>query len=262
MLLALCPLTLSARQEAVPALTAPVVDGARIIQDAKEQELSSYLHAVSEQTGVQVAVLTVPSLAGEDIESYSIRVAEHWQLGQRGKDNGVLLVVAVDDRSIRIETGYGLEGVLTDAKCGMIIRNRITPFFKAGDYTQGIVNGVLEITDIATGSAVIDTGLTAAESSDGYSMWTDIGSVIFCLFFVLFLLTTRSGVGPFGLYWLLSLLTGAAFRPRYPRGGMYWSHDDRHDRFGGLGGGSGFSGGSHFSGGGGHFGGGGASGRW
>ena len=246
----------------VPALTAPVVDTAHIMQDEKKQALNSYLSAVSEQTGVQIAVLTVPSLGGETIESYSMRVAESWKLGDAKKDSGALLVVAVQEHSLRIETGYGLEGLLTDAVCGMIIRNSIVPQFKAGNYTQGIVNGALKIAAVATEGAEITTVARPTEKADRYSAVTDIGAVVFCLLIVFMVLSSRSGLG---MLWWPSLFAGSPYRRRrtFWRGGMGGgdfyggSHFDSSHFGGGFGGGPG----SHFSGGGGHFGGGGASGK-
>ena len=156
---------------------------------------------------------------------------------------------------LRIEVGYGLEGVLTDTKCGLIIRNAITPQFKDGDYSQGIVNGVLQIVNVATDGAAIETELQMDDGETDTNP-ADILAVAWFIFIVLMMITTQSGVGPLGLYWWISLLTGSPFVRRYPRRSGSFT-------IGGFGGsfGGGSSGGG-FHGGGGSFGGGGASGRW
>lgn len=239
----------------IPVLTAPVMDTAGIVNAETEAALNQYLSAVSRQTGVQLAVLTIPSLDGESIEEYSMAVAEKWQLGQKKEDNGVLLTIAMEEHALRIEVGYGLEGVLTDTKCGLIIRNAITPQFKDGDYSQGIVNGVLQIVNVATDGAAIETELQMDDGETDTNP-ADILAVAWFIFIVLMMITTQSGVGPLGLYWWISLLTGSPFVRRYPRRSGSFT-------IGGFGGsfGGGSSGGG-FHGGGGSFGGGGASGRW
>ena len=246
----------------IPELTMPIMDTAHIVDDSTESELNTYLIAVSEQTGVQVAVFTVPSLDGESIEEFSMKTAEKWQLGQKKEDNGVLLTVALEEHALRIEVGYGLEGLLTDTKCGIIIRNAITPQFKNGDYTQGIVNGVMQIVNVATEGAQINTNLQQQDESD--TNIADIFAILWFLFIVLMMITTQAGVGPLGLYWWLSLLTGTPFVRRYPKtSGTVHSGSFTSSGFsGGSFHSSGFGGGHSFHGGGGGFGGGGASGKW
>jgi uncharacterized protein len=117
------------------------------------------LAAHEDSTSNQVAVLTVSSLGGEAIEDFSLRVAEAWGLGQAGTDNGVLLLVAVDDREMRIEVGYGLEDVLTDAAAGRIIRDDIAPQFRNGNYNAGVQMGVQRILGTIDGSYVPDETL-------------------------------------------------------------------------------------------------------
>lgn len=131
-----CAVLLSALS--VPSMNGPVNDKAGILRSSEETELAAFLNSVNNQTSVQIAVLTIPSLEGESLEDYSIRVVDSWKLGQKDTDNGVLLLVALEDRKIRIEVGYGLEGKLTDAKSGLIIRNIIAPSFQSGRYGQGI----------------------------------------------------------------------------------------------------------------------------
>ena len=153
---------------AVPALEGRVNDYAKLINSNTEAEITSYLESLDEQTGVQIVVLTVPSLEGEDLASYAIKVAEKWGIGHQGKDNGALLLVAYEERSLRIETGYGLEGSLTDAKCGLIIRNVIIPEFRNGDYSEGILKGVKNMGGIASGNVeLVNKSVLEEEDKDG-----------------------------------------------------------------------------------------------
>ena len=131
----------------VPALTGRVVDGAEVLSPWVEDALTARLAALEDSTTAQLVVLTVPSLGGEPIEPYANRVFRAWGLGQAEADNGVLLLVARDDRELRIEVGYGLEGVLTDAESSSIIRNVIVPRFRDGDYDAGVLNGVDAVLD-------------------------------------------------------------------------------------------------------------------
>ena len=129
----------------VPPLTGRIVDTAHLVTPDLAASLSQELAAHERRTGNQVAVLTLPSLQGEPLEEFSHRVATTWKLGQKGTDNGVLLLIAAQDRRIRIEVGYGLEGVLTDAVTSRIIRNEMVPRFRAGEYSQGIAAGLRAI---------------------------------------------------------------------------------------------------------------------
>lgn len=242
-----------------PEMAGPVNDLAGIMTAESRQSLAEYLSAVNSQTGVQVGVLTVPSLEGDSIEAFSMRTAEKWKLGQKGKDNGALLVVAARDRAVRIEVGYGLEAELTDMKCGLIIRSVIAPAFRGGDYSRGITDGVRNIVGIATGNAeIVSEKVRNPEPSPDKSgpATSAVFIVVFLIFLLLGLRRRRSGFGSF----IAGALLSEAFR-----GG---SRNDRwHDRSGGFGGGGfsgggGFGGGGGFSGGGGGFGGGGASGGW
>jgi uncharacterized protein len=126
----------------VPALSGRVNDSAHILSSGSVQVIEQALRTLEREESTQVAVLTIPSLKGENLEQYSLKVAETWKIGQQGTDNGALLLIAVNDRKIRIETGYGLEGSLTDLVAGRIIRERIVPAFRRGDYDQGVIDGV------------------------------------------------------------------------------------------------------------------------
>ena len=129
----------------VPRLTAPVVDQAQILQPSTRRALDRFLKKVKIQWGTQLAVLVVPSLKGEPIENFSMRVVDQWKLGSAEKDDGVLLVIAQKDRRLRIEVGQGLEGNLTDAYSRRVIDEVIAPYFKKGQFDQGVLAGVLQI---------------------------------------------------------------------------------------------------------------------
>jgi len=253
-----------------PAMNGPVNDLAGVLSAEEKASLTNYLTSTNDQTGVQVAVLTVKSLEGDSIENFSINVAKKWKLGQAGKDNGAILVVALDERALRIEVGYGLEGTLTDMQSGLIIRNVIVPFFKSGDYGKGITEGANKIVGIATGNETIQEEADTSGGVAGQSNTDVAGGIAGLVFFLIFMIVMliagrrrrgmngRSG-GLGGLFWgmfLGSLLSGSG------RGGS-GLNGRSGGGFGGFSGGSGFGGGGGFSGGGGGgFGGGGASGGW
>jgi len=135
------PLAVQAQRAEVPYLTGRVVDNAEIMKADTRRRLTELLQAHERKTTNQVAVLTVPTIHGESVEDYAVRVFEQWKLGHKGKDNGVLVVVVPQDRRMRIEVGYGLEGTLTDAAAGRIIRDVMTPRFRQRDYDGGIFQG-------------------------------------------------------------------------------------------------------------------------
>jgi len=128
--------------QSVPFLSGRVNDYAGILSAETRSALESRLRLHEDSTSNQVAVLTIMSLEGSVLEEYSLKVAETWALGQKGKDNGVLFLIAKDDRKVRIEVGYGLEATLTDARCAEIIRSEIVPRFKDGDFDGGVSAGV------------------------------------------------------------------------------------------------------------------------
>jgi uncharacterized protein len=137
-------LTFSAfAQKAIPELWGQRVhDEAHALQQATVDQLENNLKAYEDSTSNQIAILIIQSLDGEVLEEYSLRVAEKWKLGQKGKDNGVLLLISVDDHKMRIEVGQGLEGVLTDALSNRIIRNEIAPAFRRGEFDAGVIAGI------------------------------------------------------------------------------------------------------------------------
>ena len=242
-----------------PKLTGRVVDKADLLNPAEEAALSSKLEGLETQSNRQLVVATLGSLQGYDIADYGYQLGRKWGIGQDGigeseKDNGVILIIAPNERKMRIEVGYGLEPVLTDGLSGSIIRNDITPRFKAGDFPGGINAGVDRIVTQLTLPAEEAAKVAAeAEANRGEEGGDDIGLVIFWLFIFLF--------------FILPMIRSAMRGGKKHRGDgpvIIWG--------GGFGGGSGGSswgggsgggwGGGGFGGGGGGFGGGGASGGW
>ncbi|MGE5236061.1 MAG: TPM domain-containing protein [Acidobacteriota bacterium] len=139
----------------VPYLAGRVNDYAGMLDDGTRGRLEAKLAQLEKATGDQVVVLTIESLGGEPLEDYSIKVAQTWKLGQKGKDNGVLLLIAKDDRKMRLEVGYGLEASLTDALSSRILNNVVRPRFKAGDFAGGIAAGVDAIVGTLEGRNVV-----------------------------------------------------------------------------------------------------------
>ncbi|MFV3412569.1 TPM domain-containing protein [Pseudomonas nitroreducens] len=133
---------LQAAPVAIPPLSARVTDLTQTLDAGRRAQLESQLAGLEQRKGAQIAVLLIPSTGEDSIEDYAVRAFEQWKLGRKGVDDGVLLVVAKDDRTLRIEVGYGLEGTITDVQAGRIIREQIVPRFKAGDFAGGIQAGV------------------------------------------------------------------------------------------------------------------------
>lgn len=260
-------LVAGAANAAMPARPAgPVLDQAGIIPDADEAALAQKLSAYNAQTGRAVVVATVASLDGQDIESYANTLFRSWGIGGAKTDQGVLFLIAPNDRKVRIEVGYGLEEFLPDVLAGRIISGAVTPLFKSGDYPGGINSGVDQIlTQLnrtpADAKAVAEAAKAGAraESSGGGST---IGSAIFWVVLIVVMIAVfgrrkqgyvqrRSGIDPGIVLWGLSEIARAASDNRHSSGG--W----------GGGGGSDWGGGGGFGGfGGGDSGGGGASGDW
>ncbi len=140
----------------VPYLSGRVVDESNVLSARAIDDISRNLKNHEAQTSNQIAVLVIPTLQDEVLENYATKVFETWKLGKKGKDNGVLLLVALQDRKMRIEVGYGLEPTLTDAKSALIIRNKITPYFRERNYEKGIEEGVGAIVDTLNGTAVAE----------------------------------------------------------------------------------------------------------
>jgi uncharacterized protein len=151
----------------VPYLQGRVNDYANILSDSTAKQIEKQLQTYETETTNQIVVLTVDSLNGQDIESYASEVFSAWKPGQAGKDNGVLLVVAVKDRKMRIEVGYGLEGSITDTKSGLVIRNAIAPYFKQGNFDRGIDAGVEALMQLGRG--IEPTSAVSSEKPGGHS---------------------------------------------------------------------------------------------
>jgi uncharacterized protein len=244
--LILFPAALYARS--IPAMNGPVNDLARVMNDSERASLTEYLLQVDRQTSTQIAVLTVPSLEGDDIESFSIRTASAWQLGEQDTDLGVLIVVALEEHAMRIETGYGAEAELTDAKCGLIIRNIMAPAFRNGNYGAGLSEAAHLVAEVLTGGVDAQQQITQMET-DSKKSHAGTGFLVDMFFFFLFFIV----VGSLGSFRRRRRFFGMPFvYTSFPRSGGFGSS--------GFSGGS--FGGSSFRGGGGGFGGGGASGRW
>ncbi len=258
----------------VPRLTGRVNDNAGMLSKEAVSRLDAALADFERTDSTQLVVLTIPSLQGEPLEDYAVKVAQAWGIGQKGKDNGVLLLVSKGDRKVRIEVGYGLEGRLTDALTGRIIDHAIVPAFKAGRFDAGIEAGVAAIIEGARGEyqaapgggkgsghddnaffglfilaiilSALLSGLPALTRAGLLGLALPLGGALFGLTLAMLALLCLGGavlglVGPF-------LFSGGSGR----RGGGFY-----------IGGGGGSSGGGGgFSGGGGSFGGGGSSGSW
>ena len=259
----------------VPPLTSQVTDLTGTLSPSDRQALESKLHDWEARTGNQLVVLIVPTTAPEPIEEYSLRVAEAWKIGQKGKDNGALFLIAKDDRHMRIEVGYGFEGVLTDVTSRRIIGETVAPYFKQGQFAQGINAGVDRIIEVI-GSGEPLPAEPARRAAPRHSF--DYGNLFIILLVAVPIVGTilRSIFGNIGgstigagvagaIAWFLAgslLIAGGVavvafiiivFSMFGGRGGG-WIPGGSGGGFGGGGGG--------FSGGGGSFGGGGASGDW
>jgi uncharacterized protein len=228
-----------------------VVDLAGIIDGNMEDGLNRYLLELEQKTTAQMVILTINSLEGESIDDVSIRIAhDKWKLGQKGKDNGVLLLVSLQDRKYRFEIGYGLEGVIPDSLAGTIGRQYLVPYFKKGDYSTGITAASLAvISEIANDAGVEIVGMPKLKSRPSYPYGrakrrkpTLLGTVFSVLFFIGLIYLFIKHPRLFMLLLMMSMMGGGR------RSG--WS------------GGGGFGGGSFGGGGGGGFGGGGAGGGW
>jgi len=266
----------------VPPLRGYVNDYASMLSPGMVQRLESELAAFEQSDSTQIVVLTMPTLEGEVLEQYSIKVVEKWQIGQKGKDNGALLLVVKDDRKIRIESGRGLEGTLTDLTSGRIIRNEISPEFKRGDFDTGVARGVGAIMATVRGEYSAESRDIRRGESGASPIFTFLLFVLVASVFLGAISKVLGGVAGavglpiaaalsfsgislifLGLLAVVGFIAGifAAFlfsaggRGGFGGGGPFIGG-------GGFGGGSFGRGGGGFSGGGGSFGGGGASGGW
>lgn len=286
----------------IPYLTGRVVDDANILSAQARARLAATLKAHEEATTDQIVVLTVPTIQPQSIEDYAVKVFEAWKLGEKGRDNGVLVVIVPQDRKMRIEVGYGLEPTLTDGTCGEIIRNVMTPQFKNGNYDAGVEQGVAAIVGKIERHADVPSAPSSAAGSSSSAfetipfpmnilygaftfgiigLFTFVGVMTpgvgwFLYFFLIpfWAMFPLAILGPHGTFALLMTYLVA-----YPVGKILLGRSDWYKKaakdlkttghasiggftFASAGGGGSFSSDSGFSGGGGSSGGGGASGSW
>jgi len=268
----------------VPTLERRVTDLTSTLDAAQRQQLEQQLADFEARKGSQIAILIVPTTQPEDIEQYSIRVAEKWQLGRKGIDDGALLLVAIDDRAARLEVGYGLEGVVPDAIAKRLVSDVMVPYFRQGDYYGGLQAGVERLTGIIDGEPLPEPESgwrghvdTSESMLPLLLMFAVIGGGLLRAIFgriggaavtgglaggIVWLIVKVLGISVFaGVVTFIVALLGGLPRRGWVSGGRgggggwgSWG--------GGLGGGGGGGFGGGFGGGGGSFGGGGASGKW
>jgi uncharacterized protein len=271
MTMALFALLLSAgaaSAQTFPELTGRVVDQADLLTPAQEADLTSKSEALEGKTGRQFVVAIVDSLEGQTIEDYGLGLARTWAIGQKDIDNGAILLVAPNEKKVRIEVGYGAEGYLTDILSGRIIRNDILPKFREGDMAGGIVAGadaIVEIMSLPPAEAAERAAAAAQQEKARAEQGPGVLPVLFIMIIFFFILASvarrasgrgyrsrrHGGISPWVILWGLDALSHSS-RGRGGWGGGFGG--------GGFGGGGGGFGG--FSGGGGGFGGGGAWGGW
>jgi uncharacterized protein len=279
---ALCIAALLAHGDvAVPPLTGRVIDLTGTLSGGAVNRLESELAALEAKKGSQIAVLIVPTTQPEEIEQYGIRVADQWKIGRKGVDDGAILIVAKDDRRVRIEVGYGLEGALPDATANRILDETIKPRFKVGDYDGGVEAGVAKMIAVVNGEPLPEPDRRWEHHAGGLENLLPfalvavvvVSGVLRSIFGRLLGSVATGGLAG-GIVWLIShalalglgvgvlaflfaLLLGATRGWSAGQGGGWGG-------LGGLGGfgGGGGGGGGGFRGGGGGFGGGGASGSW
>jgi uncharacterized protein len=270
--LALLALATPVAAQTFPKLTGRVVDDAHLLRPEQVVDITSKSEALQAQTGRQLVVATVPSLEGRPIDDYAYRLGRAWGIGQKGKSDGVILLVAPNERKVWIATGYGAGGFLTDAMAGIITREAILPHFKQHppDYGGGIEAGadaIIKQMSLPADEAQRNVAAAEQEQKAHRNASPGILPVIFWMIIILFVIGAMSrrargrryrsrsgGISPWIVLWGLNELS------RGSRGGGSWSGGDSWG--GGSSGGGGWGGGGGFSGGGGSFGGGGAGGSW
>ena len=258
--------------QAIPALTGPVVDLTGTLTTSQTDQLSEKLHALHVKYGAQMQVLLLPTTQPEDAFSYSLRVVEKWQLGTKEKDDGLLLLIAKNDRKSQIQTGYGLEGVIPDIVAKSLLTDTLAPYLRKGDFAGGI-NATIDATFQRISGEV--TAMPVQKKSRGNERAPNwMGPVIFGAIVIAVLSNIlgsffASGIGAAGVFlfvWLMlgaSLLLALALAIATPLLALFFRGTGYVGGVGGGGfGGSGGGGGGSWSGGGGGFGGGGSSGSW
>ena len=283
-MLLLCSLPFFAHGLDVPRFQGYVNDYAGMISPPAKLKIEEGLRAFEQSDSTEIVILTVPSLEGENIEEFSIRVAEVWKIGQQQRDNGILLIVSKQERKVRIEVGRGLEGKLTDLMAGRIIDQVIKPRFKQGDFDGGFITGTSALIDATRGEFKAEQG-PVQRRQKGFPPF-----LTFLLFFGIFVLILGSfsrilggiagaiglpglvhltvfpaGILPTILLALIGFGSGFFLSNLFSLGGSRRGGHRNHGGgffYGPWVGGSSIGGGGQFSGGGGSFGGGGASGNW
>jgi uncharacterized protein len=244
-ILALAGGALAQSQPTFPPLTGRVVDAANVLDAATRARLDEKLAALEAKTTTQLVVATLPSLQGYEIEDFGYRLGRAWGIGQKGANNGAILIIAPKERAVRVEVGYGLEGTLTDAISRLIIENAILPRFRAGDIPGGIERGTDDLIQVLSGDAEEFKKRAAKKEAPG-----GIDDII--LFFVIV----------FIMFWIFRRFAASGAYTQGQRQ-LPWIIPGSRSGGGGFGGGGfGGGGGGGFSGGGGSFGGGGATGKW
>lgn len=273
----------------LPAFESLVMDQTGTLTAGQQSALDEKLTAFQARKGTQIALLIIPTTQPEDIAQFGVRLAEAWKIGRKDIDDGAILIVAKDDRTLRIEVQYGLEGVLTDATAGRIINDTIVPLFKQGDFYGGVNAGLDQIIRVVDGEALPPPDVRWQNKSRPSVPWPFvfvgflsffgmfnrfggrvIGALIAgaCATVVVYWIASRMfpALGAGAVVFLLALITGFSEGMNFGRGGSRVFRDiGRGGGFGGFGGGSrggGFGGGGFGGGMGGRGGGGGASGRW
>jgi len=269
----------------VPALKGYINDYANMMSPSVRTKLTNELRELERTDSTQIVILTISSLEGQPIEDYSIKVAEAWKIGQKGRDNGIILIFASKERKMRIEVGRGLEGKLTDLTAGRIIDLVIKPRFKRGDFNGGFVAGVAALIDATKGEFKADDAKSPQKKKSFSPLFTillfgGIGLLVLGSFSRVLggiagaiglpgiaYLTLGASIFTLILFGILGLVMGI-FLPflfsgmGHGRGGMFWPGGYFGSGSSSSGSGSDFDSGGGFSGGGGDFGGGGASGDW
>ena len=233
-----------------PPLTGRVVDDAHVLTPQVQAQLTQELTTLQDKTSRQLVVVTLPSLGGYEISDYGYQLLRHWGIGQKGLDNGAIFIVAPTEHKVRIEVGYGLEPILTDALSSVILQEQVIPKFRAGDVSGGVVDGTNAIVQqLSLDTSTAEAKAAAASANPPQRHGSPLGAIIpmiLVFFFISSFFRGRRGGGG-GMGWMLPMMIlGSGGRGGWGDGG-------------GLGGG-GFGGG--FGGGGGSGGGGGASGGW
>jgi uncharacterized protein len=256
----LCLATAAIAEPKFPPLTGRIVDQANLLSPEDERVLEADLRALEEKSTDQLVVYTTRSLQGYDIADIGYRLGRFWQIGQKGKNNGVILIVAPTERKVRIEVGRGLEPQLTDAMSRLIIENAVMPAFRRGDFPGGIKAAVRDIRDVLLGDAEAVKARARSGKSRSDPVHVSMALAMLVMFIAMALL----------IVWVQSAQTAHPSRVgRDQRAGRRKGHraassawGSGASSWGGWSGGSSDSGGGGFSGGGGDFGGGGASGSW